>query len=311
MNDDRSIEVIVEIPRGSRNKYEYDHERHLIRLDRRLFSATFYPADYGFVPETLAEDGDPLDALVMIDEPTFPGCLVDARPVGVFWMSDEKGPDAKVITVACGDPMWNSVFDVEDLPPHLTHEIAHFFEVYKDLEPGKGTEIGGFEGVDTAWKEIERSTARGARPRPDRGSASIRAFSLSNSSWVSAPESRSSANCLRWLMRSVAAELAAAGAEEVGADSGLGLVLLALCLLGLVLLGHRPVRARLGSHVGDPANGSGTEERPSAHERHGGYASSPSRSRPGQRRSRRQRPRPGCSRRSGSRQLERRGSLRR
>ena len=88
MSDDRSIEVIVEIPRGSRNKYEYDHERHLIRLDRRLFSATFYPADYGFVPDTLAEDGDPLDALVMIDEPTFPGCLVDSRPVGVFWMSD-------------------------------------------------------------------------------------------------------------------------------------------------------------------------------------------------------------------------------
>jgi len=164
MSDDRSVEVIIEIPRGSRNKYEYDHERHLIRLDRRLFSATFYPADYGFVPDTLAEDGDPLDALVMIDEPTFPGCLVDSRPVGVFWMTDEQGPDAKIITVACGDPMWNMVFDIEDLPPHLTHEIAHFFEVYKDLEPGKGTEIGGFEGVDSAWKEIERSVARGTNP---------------------------------------------------------------------------------------------------------------------------------------------------
>jgi inorganic pyrophosphatase len=92
VTDERLVEVIVEIPRGSRNKYEYDHERHLIRLDRRLFSATFYPADYGFVPDTLAEDGDPLDALVFLDEPTFPGCLDEARPVGVFWMTDEKGP---------------------------------------------------------------------------------------------------------------------------------------------------------------------------------------------------------------------------
>ena len=103
-DDDRTIDVIVEIPKGSRNKYEYDHERNVIRLDRRLFSATFYPADYGFVPDTLAEDGDPLDVLVLLDEPTFPGCLVECRPVGVFWMSDEKGPDAKIISVACRRP---------------------------------------------------------------------------------------------------------------------------------------------------------------------------------------------------------------
>jgi inorganic pyrophosphatase len=160
MNEDRLVDVIVEIPRGSRNKYEYDHERNIIRLDRRLFSATFYPADYGFVPETLAEDGDPLDALVLIDEPTFPGCLVEVRPVGVFWMSDEKGPDAKIISVACGDPMWDNVTDLEGLPPHLTFEIAHFFEVYKDLEPGKLTKVGGFEGVEAAWGEIDRSFQR-------------------------------------------------------------------------------------------------------------------------------------------------------
>src|SRR5687768_11615475 len=94
---DQFIEVLVEIPKGSRNKYEWDHERHVMRLDRRLLSAMTYPGDYGFVPETLAEDGDPLDAIVLVDDATFPGCLVKARPVGVFWMEDEKGPDAKII----------------------------------------------------------------------------------------------------------------------------------------------------------------------------------------------------------------------
>ena len=160
VSDDRTIDVIVEIPKGSRNKYEYDHERNVIRLDRRLFSATFYPADYGFVPDTLAEDGDPLDVLVLLDEPTFPGCLVESRPVGVFWMSDEKGPDAKIISVAVGDPMWESIRDLEGLPPLLTREIAHFFDVYKDLEPNKLTKVGGFDGVEAAWEEIARSFER-------------------------------------------------------------------------------------------------------------------------------------------------------
>ena len=158
----RTIDVVVEIPRGSRNKYDYDHEKHVIRLDRRLFSATVYPADYGFVPDTLAEDGDPLDALVLLDEPTFPGCVIEAKPVGIFWMSDEKGPDAKLITVARGDPVWENVSSLEDLPPHLTHEVAHFFDVYKDLEPNKGTEVRGFAGVEAAWEEIRRSRARAA-----------------------------------------------------------------------------------------------------------------------------------------------------
>ena len=160
MSSDRTIEVFVEIPRGSRNKYEYDHERNVIRLDRRLFSATFYPADYGFVPDTLAEDGDPLDVLILLDEPTFPGCMVESRPVGVFWMTDEKGPDAKIICVACGDPMWERVRNLDELPPHLTFEIAHFFEVYKDLEPHKRTEVRGFDGVEAAWEEIARSYER-------------------------------------------------------------------------------------------------------------------------------------------------------
>ena len=167
MNKDRTIEVVVEIPRGSRNKYEYDHERHLIRLDRRLFSATVYPADYGFVPDTLAEDGDPLDVLVLLDEPTFPGCLVESRPIGVFSMSDENGPDAKIISVACGDPAWERIVGLDGLPRFLTSEIAHFFDVYKDLEPGKITEIKGFEGVDAAWDEIDRSFER-ARSKADQ-----------------------------------------------------------------------------------------------------------------------------------------------
>ncbi len=160
MSAERTIEVVVEIPRGSRNKYEYDHERHVIRLDRRLFSATFYPADYGFVPDTLAEDGDPLDALILLDEPTFPGCVVECRPVGVFWMADEHGPDAKIISVACGDPMWEQVVDLDGLPERLKAEIAHFFDVYKDLEPDKGTIVRGYDGIEAAWTEIESSTER-------------------------------------------------------------------------------------------------------------------------------------------------------
>lgn len=155
-----TIEVVVEIPRGSRNKYEFDHHRGVIRLDRRLFSATFYPADYGFIPDTLAEDGDPLDALVLLEEPTFPGCLIEARPVGVFWMSDEHGPDAKIICTACGDPQWQDVTDLAGLPSHLTEEISHFFNVYKDLEAGKSTQVDGYEGPDAAWKEIEASRRR-------------------------------------------------------------------------------------------------------------------------------------------------------
>ena len=114
--DERTIEVVIEIPKGSRNKYEFDHERHVMRLDRRLFTATVYPADYGFVPDTLAEDGDPLDVLVLLAEPTFPGCHIDVRPLGVFWMRDEKGPDAKVIAVVAGDPDYEKVRELATCP---------------------------------------------------------------------------------------------------------------------------------------------------------------------------------------------------
>lgn len=156
----RTLDVVVEIPRGSRNKYEYDHENHVMRLDRRLFSATFYPADYGFVPDTLAEDTDPLDALVLLDDPTFPGCWVTCRPVGVFWMEDDKGPDAKIICVPSGDPRWDAMAEIDDVPELFRAEIQHFFDVYKMLEPGKHAQTGGFDGVEAAWGEIERSRQR-------------------------------------------------------------------------------------------------------------------------------------------------------
>jgi inorganic pyrophosphatase len=154
------IDVVIEIPRGSRNKYEYDHREHVIRLDRRLFTATAYPADYGFIPETLSEDGDPLDALVLLDDPTFPGCWVSARPVGVFWMEDDKGPDAKIICVPARDPRWQHVDELAELPEHLTDEISHFFEVYKALEPDKHSNVRGWEGADAASTEIEACRRR-------------------------------------------------------------------------------------------------------------------------------------------------------
>jgi inorganic pyrophosphatase len=160
MNGKRVTDVVVEIPRGSRNKYEYDHERNVIRLDRRLFSATVYPADYGFIPDTLGEDGDPLDALILLDDPTFPGCWVSARPVGVFWMDDDKGPDAKIICVAAGDPRWQDVVEIEDVPEMLRAEIEHFFDVYKMLEPDKHSNTRGYEGTAAAWAEIEAALSR-------------------------------------------------------------------------------------------------------------------------------------------------------
>jgi inorganic pyrophosphatase len=161
-SENRSIDVVVEIPRGSRNKYELDHETGVIRLDRRLFSATVYPADYGFIPDTLGEDGDPLDAMVILEEPTFPGCWVTARPVAVFWMDDDKGPDAKIICVPAGDPRWAHVTDIDGLPDFLTAEIEHFFDVYKTLEPDKHSNTKGYEGAAAAWTEIGAAVARHA-----------------------------------------------------------------------------------------------------------------------------------------------------
>jgi inorganic pyrophosphatase len=158
-SDDGVIDVVIEIPTGSRNKYEYDHEQHVIRLDRRLFTATTYPADYGFVPDTLAGDGDPLDALVLVADPTFPGCVVRVRILGMFSMRDEKGIDAKLICVLEHDPQWDGAQEIEDVPQHLRNEIAHFFSIYKDLEPQKSTEVQGFAGRTSALAELEACRA--------------------------------------------------------------------------------------------------------------------------------------------------------
>jgi inorganic pyrophosphatase len=154
-----AIDVVIEIPTGSRNKYEYDHERHRIRLDRRLFTATAYPADYGFVPDTLAGDGDPLDVLVLVTDPTFPGCLVRVRILGMFSMWDEKGTDDKLIAVLARDPQWDGATDIGDVPEHLRNEIAHFFSIYKDLEPNKRTEVKGYVNRKAALAELESCLA--------------------------------------------------------------------------------------------------------------------------------------------------------
>ena len=159
MTDD-TVDVIVEIPAGSRNKYEFDHERNIFRLDRRLFTATRYPSDYGFVPDTLSLDGDPLDALVILDDPTFPGCWVRARVIGVYFMTDEAGPDAKLLTVLEDDPQRDHIKDLGDLSAHYLDEIGHFFSIYKDLEPGKTSEPGHFEGRQSALTELAECRAR-------------------------------------------------------------------------------------------------------------------------------------------------------
>jgi inorganic pyrophosphatase len=158
--DSVEIEVVVEIPQGSRNKYEMDHATGRIRLDRMLFTSTRCPLDYGFVPDTLAEDGDPLDAMVILEEPTFSGCLVVARPVGVFWMLDERGPDAKILTVPARDPRYAATLDLTDVPAYLTAEIGHFFDIYKELEPGKSTDVRGWQSCDMAEQVIKTSFDR-------------------------------------------------------------------------------------------------------------------------------------------------------
>lgn len=151
-----TIDVVVEIPKGSRNKYEYDYEKKMIRYDRMIFSSMHYPSDYGFVPETLAQDGDALDALVLVSEPTFPGCLIETFPIGLFRMTDEKGPDAKLICVPVSDPVWSKITSLEEMNPHLIKEIEHFFQVYKDLEKKK-VGIEGWEDKEAALKAIYES----------------------------------------------------------------------------------------------------------------------------------------------------------
>jgi inorganic pyrophosphatase len=154
-----TIDVVVEIPKGSRNKYEYDHELDVIKLDRFLFSSVVYPTDYGFVPDTLSLDGDPLDVMVCVSEPTFPGCLIVVKPIALFRMEDDAGLDDKVLAVPLTDPGWNSLETLDEVSDQLQNEIAHFFTVYKQLE-NKKVEIEGWFSREDAIQEIETSRER-------------------------------------------------------------------------------------------------------------------------------------------------------
>jgi inorganic pyrophosphatase len=155
------IEAMIEIPRGSRNKYEFDHERRIIRLDRVLYSSVHYPTDYGFIPGTLSGDGDPLDVLVIVEEPTFPGCYVRARPIGTMTMTDEKGEDEKILAVPVDDPRFSQTRDLSDLNEHWQKEITTFFRTYKELQPvERQPEVKGWEHTEAAWRVIEECRAR-------------------------------------------------------------------------------------------------------------------------------------------------------
>jgi inorganic pyrophosphatase len=154
------FDVLIEIPAGSRNKYEVDHHSGRIRLDRMLFTSTRYPNDYGYIEGTLGQDGDPLDAMVLLQEPTFPGCLIKARAIGMFRMTDEAGGDDKVLCVPAGDPRMEHIRDIHHVAEFDRLEIQHFFEVYKDLEPGKSVEGATWVGRADAEAEIVASFAR-------------------------------------------------------------------------------------------------------------------------------------------------------
>jgi len=156
---DASFSCIIEIPKGSRNKYEWDHELQALKLDRFLFSSVVYPMDYGFIPDTLSQDGDPLDVIVCVSEPTFPGCRIDVKPIALFRMEDDQGVDDKVLCVPLSDPSWNMLERLDDLPDQLRQEIAHFFSVYKDLEQ-KAVKVDGWYSREDAIEEIESSRRR-------------------------------------------------------------------------------------------------------------------------------------------------------
>ncbi|MEA9984937.1 MULTISPECIES: inorganic diphosphatase [Subtercola] len=155
-----SYDAVIEIPKGSRNKYEVDHETGRVYLDRVLFTTFVYPTDYGFFENTLGLDGDPVDVLVLLEYPVYPGVGVKVRPVGVFNMSDEAGIDSKVIAVPAKDPRWAHIVDVDDIPQQLRNEIEHFFEHYKDLEPGKWVKTEGWGSAADAEQIIENGITK-------------------------------------------------------------------------------------------------------------------------------------------------------
>jgi inorganic pyrophosphatase len=154
------IEVVIEIHKGSRNKYEVDHDTGRVKLDRYLYTSMGYPADYGFIENTLGEDGDPLDAMVLLPESVFPGCIVVARPVGMFRMEDEAGGDDKVLCVPAVDVRWDHIQEIDDVPPFELEAIKHFFVHYKDLEPKKWVKAADFVGRDKAEAEVQASVER-------------------------------------------------------------------------------------------------------------------------------------------------------
>ena len=158
-NAPEELNVIVEIPQGSRNKYEYDKTLNCFRLDRALHSPVYYPGDYGFVPQTLAEDGDPLDVLILVIQPTFPGCLVVCRPIGILKMIDDGLPDDKILAVPVGEPAYHDVYTQTQVFPHTLRTISHFFETYKALE-GKSTSTHGWEDAASARRSITDSINR-------------------------------------------------------------------------------------------------------------------------------------------------------
>jgi len=166
----RVVHVVVEIPKGSRNKYEYDKHFGVFRLDRVLYSALYYPGDYGLIPQTVAEDDDQLDVLVMVSEPTFAGCVIQARPVGLFRMYDRGVPDNKVLAVPATDPLFADCRELRDVPRHFLAEVGHFFQVYKDLE-GIGVEPRGWEPLPAAQDEIQDAIRRYRETRGAHGEA--------------------------------------------------------------------------------------------------------------------------------------------
>lgn len=165
-----AFDVTIEIPKGSRNKYEVDHETGRVRLDRYLFTSMAYPADYGFIDNTLGADGDPLDALVLLTESVFPGVIVEARPVAMYRMTDEAGGDDKILCVPAGDPRWEHIQDLKDVPEYELAQIKHFFERYKDLEPGKFVKGSIWVGRAEAENEIQAAVERLKRSQPPSGS---------------------------------------------------------------------------------------------------------------------------------------------
>lgn len=161
------VTAVIEIPQGGINKYEYDKNLHVFRLDRNLHSPVHYPGDYGFIPQTVAQDGDPLDILILGDAPTFPGCVYQARTIGLFEMMDQGIRDEKVLAYATGNARFSAITNYTEVPPHLLLEIAHFFSIYKDLE-GKRTEALGWKDPEIAYRVIEAAHKRYLEKHPSQ-----------------------------------------------------------------------------------------------------------------------------------------------